>query len=225
MLIDSGSDWDLLSEADWWKLSDEVQHGNATLHGIEENPSESARAYGSEKGLQTIRSFHAWIEVLEADKPRVFSKFRVIKNGEKSIIGHKTGTRMKLLQVGTQVNAVEAAKHTEFPCIPNLMLEFDIDTEVPPTKNAYVNIPAAYRNRAIERLEKMEADGIIEKVLEAPRWTSGMSAVPKGVDDFRLVINMIGPNRAIKRRFYKMPTIWTRSRSNYTERSISRNSI
>lgn len=206
MLIDSGSDWDLLSEADWEKLWEDAQHGNATVNDVVENPSESARAYGSAAVLQTLRSFHAWIEVPKANKPRIFAKFRVIKNGEKSIIGHKTGTRMKLLQVGAQVNAVEG-KPTEFPCIPNLMLEFDIDSEVPPTKNAYVNIPAAYRDRAIERLDKMEAEGIIEKVLEAPRWISGMSAVPKGINDFRLVINMIGPNRAIKRRFYKMPTL------------------
>lgn len=68
-------------------------------------------------------------------------------------------------------------------------------------------IPAAYRDKVIERLKKMESEDIIEKVSKAPRWISGMSAVPKGNDDFRLVINMIDPNRAIKRCYYKMPTM------------------
>lgn len=207
MLIDSGSDWDLLSESDWHKLDQAVGEGKATIMDMIENPNESARAYGSVGGLQTMRSFHAWIEVSGATKPRIFSKIRVIRNGDRSILSHRTSIRMKLLRIGTQVNTISEDKPKEFPSIPDLLLEFDIDDSVPPTKNAYVNIPAAYRDKAIERLSRMELEGIIEKVLEAPRWISGMSAVPKGNDDFRLVINMIGPNRAIKRRFYKMPTI------------------
>lgn len=205
MLIDSGSDWNVLSETDWGKLKNDEA---AVLFDMKENPGESAWAYGATAQLKTLRSFHAWVEAQDTAKSRILAKFRVVKNEGKSILGHQTGTRMKLLQVGMEVNSVEEVRAPqEFPSIPNLCLEFDIDNSVTPTKNAYVNNPAAFKNRAIERLEKMEAEGIIEKVTRAPRWISGMSAVPKGKDDFRLVINMIGPNRAICRRFYKMPTM------------------
>lgn len=84
-----------------------------------------------------------------------------------------------------------------------------MDPEVKPSVRAYVNIPEAFRERAIERLRKMELQGIVEKVRTAPKWVSGLSAVPKGNDDFRLVVNMVGPNRAIRRRFYKMPELNT----------------
>ncbi|XP_058449085.1 uncharacterized protein K02A2.6-like [Malaya genurostris] len=53
----------------------------------------------------------------------------------------------------------------------------------------------------------MEARGIIERVTKAPEWISGMSAVPKGKNDFRLVVNMRAPNKAIKREYYRMPLI------------------
>jgi hypothetical protein len=76
-----------------------------------------------------------------------------------------------------------------------------------PTKNAYYNVPAAFQDRARERLEEMEAMGIIESVKEAPEWISGMSLVPKGKTDFRLVVNMQGPNRAIRRAFHMLPTL------------------
>lgn len=207
MLIDSGSDWNLLSETDWSTLLRQVENGEARITDKIENPNETARAYGSSEGLQTSRSFHAWIEVENVAKPRTFAKFRVIRNGEKSILGHLTSVRMKLLKVGSQVNKIGEEKPKKFPSILKLMLEFDVDDEVLPTKNANVNISAAYREKAIESLKKMEDEDIIEKITEAPRWISGMSAVPKGNDDFRLVINMIGPNRAIRRRYYKMPTM------------------
>lgn len=95
----------------------------------------------------------------------------------------------------------------EFPSIPNFVLDFDVDPTVKSSVRAYVNIPEAFRERAIARLRKMERQAIIEKVSTAPRWVSGLSAVPKGNADFRLVINMVGPIRAIRRRFYKMPTL------------------
>lgn len=53
----------------------------------------------------------------------------------------------------------------------------------------------------------MEARGIIEKVTSAPNWISGMSAVSKGKNDFRLVVNMRAPNRAINREYFRLPII------------------
>lgn len=95
----------------------------------------------------------------------------------------------------------------EFPAIPNFIVDFDIDPDVTPSVRAYVNIPEAFRDKAAQRLAKMVAQGIIKRVDAAPRWVSGLSAVPKGNSDFRLVVNMVGPNRAIRRRFHKLPLL------------------
>ena len=244
MLIDSGSDWNLVSTSDWKKLRDGRRSGDIVLYGVKEKPGEFARAYGSSAPLEALRCFHAWVEAVGAKKPKMFAKFHVVENGEKSIIGRETATRMELLHVGlgvktpthlssVNVNQVEQMEidnqdeevrenplsvyesalvepddtKDEFPSIPDFVFDFDIDSSVEPSVRAYVNIPEAYKIKAVERLRKMERQGIIEKVEKAPRWISGLSAVPKGKDDFRLVVNMVGPNRAIRRRFYKMPTL------------------
>lgn len=236
MLIDSGSDWNLVSTSDWKKLRDNRRSGRVVLYGIKEKPGEYAKAYGTLAPLEALRCFHAWVEAAEANKPRIFAKFYVVENGVKSILGRETATRMELLHVGLDVKTSASVHQVEqmemdeqgdeaspkflgdapvepndvedeFPSIPDFVFDFDIDPSIEPSVRAYVNIPEAYKNRAIERLRKMERQGIIEKVEKAPRWISGLSAVPKGKDDFRLVVNMVGPNRAIRRRFYKMPTL------------------
>ena len=91
--------------------------------------------------------------------------------------------------------------------MPEELVHFDIDNSVTPSKNAYYNVPVAYGERARARLKEMQAQGIIEEVERAPRWISGMSLVPKGKTDFRLVVNMRGPNKAIKRASHHLPTI------------------
>lgn len=231
MLVDSGSDWNVVTQEDWRRLRNGKREGRVTLYKIQENPGEAANAFGTVSPVVAQRVFHAWVDVVGARKPKNFAKFRVVGSGERSILGRETAIRMELLQVGVSVktnpvaastvnlisatvtaqadiNAVETSMDaSEFPAIPNFVLDFDIDVSVAPTVRAFVSIPEAYRKKAAERLHDMERKGIIERVKEAPRWMSGLSAVPKGPDDFRLVVNMVGPNRAIRRRFYKMPTI------------------
>lgn len=88
-------------------------------------------------------------------------------------------------------------------------MQFDVDVNVSPVRNAYINIPAAFQERAMERLRQMEAIGIIEKIPSdvQVQWLSGLSAVPKGKNDFRLVVNMKGPNTAIIRQPHHIPTL------------------
>lgn len=223
-LLDSGADWNVVSVDDWRTLRNRRREGRAVLYGIKEAPSEFARAFGSEKKIEAQRSFHAWVEAIGANKPRCFAKFRVVQGANRSIIGRETAIEMNLLRVGLGVGSggledaelysVEGAPGKEdggepklFPSIPDFVLDFDIDPSVTPSVKAFVNIPEAFKQEATKRLRAMEAQGIIEKVVEAPKWISGLSAVPKGKDDFRLVVNMVAPNRAIRRRFFKMPTL------------------
>lgn len=106
------------------------------------------------------------------------------------------------------VNHCESANVVDvFPKIPGVKVKFSIDKSVPPERNAYFNVPAAFLEAAKHRLDEMEAKGIIEKVTTAPEWISGMSAVAKGKNDFRLVVNMRGPNKAIKREYFRLPLL------------------
>lgn len=91
--------------------------------------------------------------------------------------------------------------------MPGVKVKFSVDSSIAPTKNAYYNVPAAFREAARQRLHDMENRGIIEKVISAPSWISGMSAVAKGKSDFRLVVNMRAPNKAINREYFRLPLV------------------
>lgn len=203
LIIDSGAEMNVITEADWERIKAD---GSTQLYDLNMNPELNLRSYASTTNLFTVCTFKAWINVGKDQNRETFAEFAVVKGGIKSLLGRRTAMEMRLLAVGLGVNNLEIGGK-EFPCIPNVEVDFDIDEKVLPVRHAYVSIPAHYRQAANERLRTMEQAGIIEQVKEAPRWISGMSAVPKGKGDFRLIVNMRGPNRAIQRQFHQMPRI------------------
>lgn len=210
-MIDSGADVNVIAENDWENMLSLYESQELVIYDYVTKPNKKVLAFASGDPLTLIASFSTWIETTEMIKPRRFAKFLVVKGGEKSLIGRSTARSLRLLELGEQVNTITVPTTDEsdsseiFPKIPNETVEFDIDPDILPTKNAYYNIPAAFSERAAERLKDMVKKGIIEKVTSAPRWISGMSAVPKGCFDFRLVVNMKGPNKAIRRCYHRMP--------------------
>lgn len=213
-LIDSGAEVDVLSEQDWEKLKTQYKKDEVVLYDIDNESKRKIMAYAGSSPLKILCTFSAWTEIKREDKPRSFAKFFVIGGGGRSLLSRRTAIRMKILKLGLQVNNVTArvpegnettAEPAAFPSIPGEVADFDVDESVQPTKNAYYHVPAAYCKRANERLSDMESQGIIERVERAPKWISGMSAVPKGASDFRLVVNMKGPNKAIRRQFHLLP--------------------
>lgn len=207
-MVDSGADANILTEKDWDALKRDYNEEKAVIYDLNYKPEMRLRSYGTTDNLIILCTFKAWIETTQRPKPRTFAEFAVVRNGRRSLLGRKTALAMKLLAVGLEVNEVSAAGPVaEFPAIPNLEVNFDIDETVTPTRHAYVSIPAHYRQLANERLAVMTQQGIIERVKTAPKWISGLSAVPKGKNNFRLVVNMRGPNRAIRRQFHAMPRV------------------
>lgn len=207
-LIDSGADVNTIGGDDWLDLKREFESGNAKLEPIQLSSSDGLRSYATSKPISVNCAFKAPIEVVGCRKPSVVAVFYVVDQGSRSLLGRSTASDLRLLKVGVAVNSCEKAERiAEFPKVPGVRIKFSVDTSVPPTKNAYFNVPAAYRESARTRLLEMESQGIIERVTSAPDWISGMSAVAKGKNDFRLVVNMRAPNRAIKREYYRLPSL------------------
>lgn len=189
-------------------LEAEFRNGMAKLDPIHEFEARELRAYAVEAPMAVRCAFRAVVEVVDAIKPTVTAEFLVVDEGRRSLLGRQTASELKLLKVGLTVNSCDQAPATGmFPKVPGVKVKFSVNKAIPPTKNAYYNVPAAFREAARERLEDMEARGIIERVTKAPEWISGMSAVPKGKNDFRLVVNMRAPNKAIQREYFRMPLI------------------
>ena len=209
MLIDSGADINTLSTDTWFKMMKAWDEDKIELRELEwGNSTRPLKAYAASTPLQVEASFMATFQVQGTEK-KTEARVYAIQGAEKSLLGRETATLLGVLRLGLNVFSCEQGLSTSeaFPKVPGVLVHFDIDDTVVPTKNSYYHIPAAFRKPVRERLEEMKKKGIIEEVKKAPRWISGMSLVPKGKDDFRLVVNMRGPNRAIKRAFHPLPTI------------------
>lgn len=205
-MIDSGSDVNIIGGADWAQLNEQMDMIDLVPISIPRN--QELRAYAVKKPMSILHAFRAHVEVVGTTKPTVVADFLVVNEGRRSLLGRTTANEMRLLEVGLAVNSCEDSSDREvFPKMPGVRVKFSVDKTVPPEKNAYYNVPAAYREGARIRLEEMEARGIIERVYGAPGWISGMSAVPKGKNDFRLVVNMRSPNKAIKREYFRLPLL------------------
>lgn len=201
-LIDSGADVNVIGGRDW----EQIKSDESDIKMIDHQQGRKLRSYATETPLSIHCAFRARVDVVHAAKPSVTADFIVVKEGRQSLLGRTTAGEMKLLQIGFEVNRCSAEKRVQhFPKMPGVKVKSSVDKTIPPERNAYYNVPAAYREAARLRLQEMEDLGIIERVVSAPEWISGMSAVPKGNSDFRLVVNMRGPNRAIKREYFRLP--------------------
>ncbi|XP_053691364.1 uncharacterized protein K02A2.6-like [Sabethes cyaneus] len=207
-LIDSGADSNVIGGDDWRQLEKQLEAGTVALVPIEISRERSLRAYAADKPMIVEHAFRANIQAIGSDTPIVSADFLVVMQGRCSLLGRNTASELKLLKVGADVySCSHEDEDGVFPKMPGVKIKFCVDKSIPPEKNAYFNVPAAYRDAAKLRLQQMEKRGIIEKVLTAPQWISGMSAVPKGKEDFRLVVNMRAPNKAIKRQYFRLPLL------------------
>lgn len=212
LLIDSGSDANVITEDVWLGVQEMFSDDEIFLYDVNLAPKRRISAFASQQPLTIKASFRAWIEVKTSSEPRKqFIEFVVIRGAGQCILGREAAKAMGLMKLGIGINNIEAetseasGSDAIFPLIPNEVVDFSVDPNVAPTRNAFYNVPAAFRKRARERLDKMEKQQIIERVTKAPKWISGMFAVPKGPDDFRLVLNMRGPNKAILKTYHRLP--------------------
>lgn len=205
-LIDSGADVNVVGGSDWKNLQKEYESGTAKLEPIEISSNRGLRAYATSVPMKIDFAFRTRIQPAGSTNS-VIADFLVVMDGKRSLLGRTTASDLKLLFVAAPVDACEVTLNKKFPKMPGVKIRFSVDKSIPPTRNAYYNIPAAYREGARRRLLEMEESGIIERVTTAPEWISGMSAVAKGKDDFRLVVNMRAPNKAIKREYFRLPIL------------------
>lgn len=145
-LIDSGADVNVVCGNDWDRIEREFNSGMAKLEIVSKMDKGIIHAYGSKAPLLVERAFRAEIVVPNSRKPPVTAIFHVIRKGLRSLLGRSTASDLKLLHVGTTVDICEMTEEVnEFPKMPGVTVKFSVDKTVAPVKNAYYNVPAAYR--------------------------------------------------------------------------------
>ena len=225
MQIDSGADVNTVTEEDFsGRLKEKV-----TLV-----PTRARLfPYKSKTPLELLGKFTASVST---KKGYDVADFYVVKGDSRSgsLLGAATAISLGLLKI--EVNSVETEprvkkgpsltqlKRKERK-IKDLVKEFDevfhgigkmkgvkvklhVDPDVKPVAQKHRRVPFHLREKLEKELERLEQAGIIEKVDTATDWVSPLVLTPKkGTDEIRMCVDMVQPNKAIKRVRHVIPTV------------------
>lgn len=95
----------------------------------------------------------------------------------------------------------------EGPKIPNIKIKLISDETIVPKQKTFNCVPRAQEKKVVEILEKLEREGIIEKVDGYSKWISPLIVVLKGLSDIKCCVDMRASNLAIKRVMYPIPIL------------------
>lgn len=204
--IDSGAPINTLTEADFMRIKQDRKNGVSRIFDLKYGGSSNITAYANTSPLEILATFKAWAKPTLGNKPQQLAEFFVIKNASKALLGKYSSSDMKLLKVGLEVNNIELPVE-EFPSIPNFKISLDIDESVKLPMILHFRQPVSYKDAARKRLEIMKAQKVIRPAKQPIRCCSRMELVPKGPDDFRIVFDLRGVNKAVIRSPFPLPII------------------
>ena len=144
-LIDSGADANIIGGKDWERLEQEARSGKAILEMIGSTSSNRLHAYGMREPMVVECVFKADILKVGLNSSELTTPavFYVVPKGTRSLLGRSTASDMGLLQINKTIN--QCGTNDVFPKMPGVKVRFSVNSDVPPAKNAYYNVPAAYR--------------------------------------------------------------------------------
>ncbi|XP_062557465.1 uncharacterized protein K02A2.6-like [Armigeres subalbatus] len=211
-LIDSGAQVNTMTAQVFEKLIANDKYSKE-LHNIQQGTDRILKPYAAIGGINVLCTFEAFLHISE-DRPTLLEKFYVVQE-VRSLLSRATATRYSILLLGLNVPVRDVSAIGEFDskwekisfiCSDTIFPKFNIpsikisyDSTKPPCRNIYMNIPVAMKSVVSQRLEKLTSAGIIERVTDEmdTSFCSSMLVVPKGPNDFRLVVDLRGPNQCI----------------------------
>lgn len=218
-LIDSGAQVNTITKASFEKIKSDARASSQIL-SLQSTTDKPLKAYGMKDRIKVIAIFSAEL-FISPDRPVTVEKFYVVDE-LRALLGFNTAIRYSVLDIGLDVPihqnqrqpiqfdgyCAQAVSIAEFPKfnIPPVSLKYN--TDMPPARNVYTHIPAAFKELTKQKLDYLLSNGIIEEVTMGMdrSFCSSLLVVPKGKDDIRIVIDLRGPNRCIYRTPFKMPT-------------------
>lgn len=208
MVIDTGASIDII---------DEVAFNTMRKHTPIALQRSTTRifAYGATKQLPVMGKFNA---TLDCSTGSTTSEINVIEGNFGCLLSYKTASALGLIML--QVNNVKP-KHSNHEqllneyanlfegigTLKNFEVKLHIDESVPPVAQPPRRIPFHMRQKVSDALDKLERDGIIEKISDATPWVSPLVVIPKKDGDIRLCVDMRMANQAIQRERHPTPTV------------------
>ena len=201
MMVDTGASTNIMDEATFSKLqSIELQSTSSRIF-----------AYGSESQLSVLGKFQANIE---ACGNAVNTTVHVVKGAYGSLMSYETAISLGVVNI--RVNTIETGDQVaqKFPSVfqgigklKNFEVKLHIDQSVPPVAQPARRIPFHLRKKVEAELDRLEEQGIIEKVDGPTPWISPLVVIPKKNEEIRLCVDMRMANRAILRERHPTPTV------------------
>lgn len=223
VLIDSGSAVNTITE-EFYKQILSNEESRSRIFNIKGICERSLVAYAADSPLSVVATFVSSLWISE-DRPHGTEEFYVIRNAKRSLLCRETALRYRVLMLGLNIPVTsftedsdygeislhinEITKGVKFPSFAIAPVVLRIDKDVPGKRITYTNIDHGWRDESRKRLQQMLDSDVIEEVTPIMEFShcSAMLAVPKGKDDFRLVVDLRGPNKCIIREPHKMPTL------------------
>lgn len=214
VLIDSGSDRNILGQSTWKYLKSQgivcdAKRADKYIYPYESNP------------LKVLGTFKAQV-TCEDTNLSCEAEFTVIERDGRSLLSRGTAEALGVLRVGPNRGDVLAAgpeaENDFIAAYPKLFdgsvgllkdyeLSLHIDENVKPVAQPLRRIPYGLRSKVEKKLDELLSLGIIEEVPDEPTpWISPLVVVPKG-DDVRICVDMRRANEAIIRERHPIPTI------------------
>ena len=224
-LIDSGAQVNTFTLAKFEQIKSDSRH-SSEIFNVCYDSDRPLKAYAIAGEIQVVATFHAYLYISD-DRPILLEKFYVVEE-VRALLSRSTACRYSVLMLGLRVpvhafagrstsddlyrHAGEIASISETEIFPKFNIpavKIYYDKTKPPCRNVFLNIPLAVKPLVEQRLQGLVAANIIEPVIDGMNtsFCSSMLVVPKGKDDFRLVIDLRGPNQYIFRTPFAMPTL------------------
>lgn len=159
MLVDSGSDVNLIHSSAWEKLK---QQG-IKVRQMEKGCSQVIKGYGSNVPLRILGSFHTDIEI---QRKCEFAKFFVVDEGQRCILGDATAKALGVLKIGVEVNQLGKAEQSiRFGKIEDVQVQIHMDPAFKPVFQPVRRVPLPYESAVNKKLDQLLAQDIIEVTL------------------------------------------------------------
>ena len=148
--------------------------------------------------------------------------FLMVPGNSPPLLGNETAERLGVLSIG--VKHLSSNPQTlgskklfaKYPgisdgigCLKDTQVTLHIDKTVPPVARKHDRTPFHIRTKVAAEIQKLEQEGIIEKVSGPTEWVSRIVTPPKpkSPNEIRLCVDMRDANRAILRMRHITPTI------------------
>ncbi|XP_055622354.1 uncharacterized protein K02A2.6-like [Toxorhynchites rutilus septentrionalis] len=199
MLIDSGSDANLITDQAWETL----KKGEIVVHQSTKGSSRVLKGYASDISLPIMGTFVADVKL---GKLSTRALFYVIKGGQRCLLGDQTSKDLGVLKVGLEIQNI-TTQVTTFSKIKDIQVQIHMDPAIKPVFQPLRRVPMPLEDAVNRKLEQLLLRDIIE-VKEGPAsWVSPLVVVGKTNGEPRICLDLRRVNEAVLRERHPMPTV------------------